>query len=57
MSSPESVIQHQIDFAHLRRHRVAGEQTEKQIKKAAIGIIFTGAVAAFWIGFKDMLIK
>ncbi len=47
----------QQDFAWLRQHREAGEQIGKIALKIVIGTAITGILAAFWLGFKFMLVK
>jgi hypothetical protein len=55
LSSPESVIQIQVDSAWTRRQRVAGETMSKQIKKTAIGAVILGIMTAVWLGVQELI--
>ncbi len=42
------------DFQHLRRWRKSAEQVQGFAWRAAIGVLVTGFMGAFWLGFKVM---
>jgi len=55
VSSPEAVIQLQVDMAHLRRHRTASESAVKQVKKSAIAVVTVGFLGALWVGVQEII--
>ena len=46
----------QRDLAHLRRWRKATEDVRAKTLLAVVGLLVTGAAAAFWIGIKAQLL-
>ena len=51
-SDQGAVIQQQVDFAYLRRTRTQAEKFSVWMKMTIIGFAASGAVTAFWQGFK-----
>lgn len=47
----------QADFIHLRKWRKSVEQAQSLTFKTIVGVIVTGAIGAFWLGFKTLLGK
>jgi len=47
----------QADFIHLRKWRKSVEQAQSLTFKTIVGVIVTGAIGAFWLGFKTILGK
>ena len=45
----------QADLAHLRKWRTAVESAQKTTFLAIVGVLATGALAAFWLGFKSKM--
>lgn len=45
----------QKDLAHLRSWRKAMEDARAKTTLAVIGVLVTGVLAAFWLGFKGLL--
>lgn len=41
-----------LDFQHVRRSRKAYELVQKTTIRTAIGVLVTGALAAFWLGIQ-----
>lgn len=46
----------QKDLAHLRSWRKATEDVRAKTLMAVVGLLITGAVAAFWIGLKAQIL-
>jgi|GEM_PF-1171798 len=53
VSTPEKLIQVQVDMAHLRRQRVASEQIGGLVKKTAIVIVIGGILSTLWVGLQN----
>jgi hypothetical protein len=51
-SESEAIIAMQQDFAFLRRQRLAAEQLGATVRRALIGALLVGALAALWVGVK-----
>jgi len=49
-------IEMQRDFQHLREWRVAAAAVRKKGLLTLVGIIVAGSAAAFWLGFKAMMV-
>lgn len=53
----ENPLEMQRDFQYLRDWRVASEQLKSKGLIILAWIIITGAIAALWIGFKNMVLQ
>lgn len=48
-SSPEAMIQAQVDFAHLRRSRRSAESIRQHSLKAVVGTTTVGFLTVLWM--------
>jgi len=55
VSSSESIIQHQVDSAHLRRHRQGSENLAPHAKKAGIGFTIVAMLGTMWMGLQGIV--
>lgn len=51
-SSQDAIIDHQVDFAYLRRSRKGSESAQNHAKKIVMGLGVTGVVYAIWEAIK-----
>lgn len=54
-SSPEAIVQAQVDFAYLRRSRRGAEEVAKWMKRTIVTAAVSGAGAMLWVGFADAI--
>lgn len=57
MSSPEKIIQAQVDFAYLRRSRRASEKVAAGVRTAVLAAFVSGLLTILWMGLKMALSK
>lgn len=52
ISTADKMLQAQADFGYLRKQRLGSEEVTKWVKRTAVGACVSGAIYAFWHGFK-----
>lgn len=50
-------LEMQRDFQHIRDLRIATNIIKKRALHVLVGVVVAGIIAAFWIGFKDILLR
>lgn len=53
----EKPLEMQRDFQHLREWRTTTESVKSKTVLALLTLLVSGTVAAFWVGFKEMVSK
>lgn len=54
-SSPQSIIQVQVDLAYLRRQRQASERIAAGVRWAILTTVVTGFLSVAWLGLQAAL--